>query len=59
MYKDNLYIFGDFNCNFEKDTDRCQGKLRSVLAHLMCGIINIVIFEGLLGVTIMIFLRVG
>ena len=33
MYKENLYIFGDFNCNFAKDTDRCQGKLRSVLAY--------------------------
>ena len=33
MYKEDLYTFYDFNCNFEKDTDRCQGKLRSVLAH--------------------------
>ena len=33
MYKENMYIFGDFNCNFEKDTDRCKGKLRSILAY--------------------------
>ena len=33
MYMENMYIFGDFNCNFEKVADRSQGKLRALLAH--------------------------
>ena len=35
MYMENMYIFGDFNCNFEKVNDRSQGKLRSLLTHFV------------------------
>ena len=53
----------DFNSNFEKDTDRCQGKLKYLLAHfdlfVVLYIISIVICEVLLGVTIIIFRTVG
>ncbi len=34
MFDNNMYLCGDFNCNFERQTDKSQGKLREMINML-------------------------